>query len=105
MRTQGPILRDISCGKERLSSSPEKIIEAGGYGSLLSQGRRESSSRTTLALHPLQLRNQHIQRFREHHAAAYGQPVRDDDAPGRWIKALERRGQQNGVAVILGSIA
>src|SRR5207253_4993707 len=42
-------------------------------------GTTEKFSRTSSA-DPLQLRNQHIQRFREHYAATHGQPVRDDDA-------------------------
>ena len=56
-------------------------------------------------LHPLQLLHQHIQRVRQHHAAAHGQPVRDDDAFARRIEALERRMQQKGAAVILGTVA
>ena len=38
-----------------------------------SQGRRS----LMLPRHPLQLRRQHIQRVRQHHAAAFGQPLRD----------------------------
>src|SRR6476469_6783005 len=35
-----PILRDISCGKERKPAA-RNVVEAGGYGSLLSQGRQK----------------------------------------------------------------
>ena len=43
------------------------------------------------AFHPLQLLHQHIQRVRQHHAAAFGQPFRNHDALCRRIEALERR--------------
>ena len=33
-----------------------------------------------LTLDPLQFLDQHVQRVRQHHAAAHGQPFRNDDA-------------------------
>ena len=70
---------------------------AGSFGSVLSG----------LALDPRtsQLRDQHVKRVRQHDAAAHRQPVRNHDAFRRRIETLQRRMQQEGAAVILGSVA
>jgi hypothetical protein len=61
--------------------------------------------RAALPLNPLQLHNQHIQRLREHHAAALGQAFRNDDALSRRIETFECRMQQKGLAVIPRMVA
>ena len=80
-----------------------------GTRSLSSGARSRTVGLPTLKLRlprdPLQFRRQHVQRFRQRHAAAFGQPFRNHDAFFGRIESLQRRMQQKRLAVIAGKIA